>query len=115
MKIERELFETWYRANFEDADHEKVLVWNDGGYIDHDVNLLYKGWLASTQADRWVSVDDKLPYEDEDVLVCCNGGTFFVDCLSDGVAGNEAVFVNAYLDCWDVEHWMPLPRKPIKE
>lgn len=30
MKTERELFENWYRANFENADHEKVLVWNDG-------------------------------------------------------------------------------------
>lgn len=84
MKAERELFETWYRANFENADHENVFVWNDGGYINHDVNLLYKGWLASTQADRWVSVDDAIPEEWEDVLVLLDNGEIIVDYLVSG-------------------------------
>lgn len=30
MKTERELFENWYRANFENADYDNRLNWNDG-------------------------------------------------------------------------------------
>lgn len=84
MKTERELFETWYRANFENADYDNRLNWNDGAYTEPLVNLLYKGWLASTQADRWVSVDDDIPEEWEDVLVLLDNGEIIVDYLVSG-------------------------------
>lgn len=79
MKTERELFEAWYHSEFDKENHENSLVWNHGGYIDHNVNLLYKGWIASTNADRWVSVDDEMPKGWEDVLVVMSDGEVLVD------------------------------------
>jgi hypothetical protein len=75
------------------------------------------------QIMEWISVKDKLPEVDEQVLVYAHGvsynsgaySTISIECLTNWEAWNEiGVSWSCYLTCnEEVTHWMPLPTIPL--
>lgn len=61
---------------------------------------------------QWIDVKDKLPLDNERVVISCNEGIctarFLDDCWQMDPIGSYAG--DGYL--WDVTHWMPLPKPP---
>lgn len=73
--------------------------------------------LQSTKREmQWVSVDDELPGEDEDVLVCSIGGNLFMAWL-DGA--DEWDSTDKYMDfaLKQITHWayVQLPEELIND
>lgn len=71
-------------------------------------------WFAhQSDIPRWIPVTERLPEEEGQYLVCCNGnypievGGFYID--EDG----ERYFCCDWNDPDDIEAWMPLP-EPYK-
>lgn len=50
----------------------------------------------------WISVEDRLPSEDDQVLGCSINGV---------VITFETLWVEDF-GIWDITHWMPLPEPP---
>lgn len=73
------------------------------------------------QAPKWISVENRLPEDHDDVLVLvtgeCGNITFWKTCMVGAYLGDEGWFCNEYPG-WDnpgVTHWMPLPKAPEVE
>lgn len=62
--------------------------------------------------DRWISVDDRLPENRNDVLVVISLGIMFV-AWYDSFYNNEWMYDGVTLH--NVTYWMPLPQPPEKE
>ncbi|HBP5538859.1 DUF551 domain-containing protein [Pseudomonas sp. PI1] len=54
---------------------------------------------------EWISVKDRLPPEDQCVLVWVDGGIEFA-------TQHNSFFVDEFHDLLDVTHWQPLPAPP---
>lgn len=63
--------------------------------------------IMEAEMPEWISVDKRLPEEDEDVLVCINGTYRDMAYRDEGRWYNE---IHDILRC--VTHWMPLPKLP---
>ena len=67
------------------------------------------GLLQRTRSNGWISVDERLPTEDENVLVSTTDGIHVASVDEYGLwwpsAGDACGFP-------DVSHWMPLPEPP---
>ncbi len=65
---------------------------------------------SETNADNgWISVKDKLPLTEEEVLIYTSFDFCDVGRYKNGVWGSE--FINEYED-GTVTHWQPLPKPP---
>lgn len=70
-------------------------------------------------ANEWISVEEILPKNDEEVLVCAYNSklkfsTVFIDEYNDeGKWGEFSWLYDDYV--WSVTHWMPLPEPPKGE
>lgn len=60
------------------------------------------------QTPKWISVEDRLPEDDQDVLICVRGQT-----IDTGYYYHEYWVAYACMSS-DVTHWMPLPELPDK-
>lgn len=69
--------------------------------------------------NEWISVEDRLPEDDEKVLVCAYNSklkfsTISIDKYSNRIKwGKFSVLYDAHL--WSITHWMPLPEPPKGE
>ena len=69
---------------------------------------------------EWISVKDRLPPQDEDILCWCisHGGENTTFEGQEGYAaidknlGNGVFRTNAFFNAY-VTHWMPLPKPPV--
>ena len=96
-----ECFERWCPTQAEIA--REPLDWDDVYAICKNVISMY---LVNTRTDGWVSVDDRLPKEDDIVLICEAENEIRTAQYHDGEWwDNGCVFVF-------VTHWMPLPTPP---
>lgn len=94
-----------------------------GGCARHWAEIIADGLIAhgvtfkdvpDTNVGEWISVKDRLPEENTEVLIYCKTNS-----------GKEVFFVDkiyyfrglAIWDCWhgEVTHWMPLPSAPKGE
>lgn len=81
-----------------------------------DVNSLYPKSIVkeSNQLNGWISVKDKLPNAQQNVIVCTDINTVTIAWIN----GDHWVFAdtgNGHLENWsfdDVKYWMPMPEPP---
>lgn len=68
----------------------------------------------SAASPKWISVKDRLPEDDGEVLACNGNDAFIAHCEGDYWA---VYLLNTEDDCYEqhvvkVTHWMPLPEPP---
>jgi hypothetical protein len=66
---------------------------------------------------EWISVKDRLPNKDTEVLCCSVRGDLFIGKYLEAIY-TEDVYVFVDTNRWDarsVTHWMPLPEPPKGE
>lgn len=74
--------------------------------------------IQGTRQDipRWISVEERLPDIDAEVLICTDEGLYDVTQYS---GGERFWTLERNPDCWvtalGVTHWMPLPEPPKEE
>jgi hypothetical protein len=86
-------------------------------YSDENVSQMNKqtafleGFLLSQEQDKWISVSERLPTENDNYITSVNGIPFSV--MSKFHYG-KWYWNNGTEDkeCNDVTHWQPLPPKP---
>lgn len=61
---------------------------------------------------EWISVDDRLPAEEVDVLVFGKRGVMIGYTVAGVFGGQWASFETEEATKFDVTHWMPLPELP---
>jgi hypothetical protein len=60
---------------------------------------------------KWINVNDRLPEEDQEVIVCNFIGEVFIDkYINDWGTWRIGDF-----DIEEISHWMPLPESPNRE
>jgi len=66
---------------------------------------------------EWISVDDRLPTFNQDVLVYNEKhDEFDIASVSNGFEENQVIWIEPREYCMiRVTHWMPLPEKPGEE
>lgn len=73
--------------------------------------------LKYYQSSKWISVDDRLPDIDTEVLICTDKGLYYDVAQYSG--GKKFWTLERNPDCWvtvsGVTHWMPLPEPPKEE
>lgn len=79
----------------------------------HSDALAYTKQLEA-QVPKWISVEERLPDDDRDVLVCVNGNTIDTGYCTFGHGGNRYWTTYAAIRN-NVTHWMPLPEPPKED
>ena len=77
--------------------------------LNYDRNQYEKGYRDGLEASKWISVKERLPEVEADILAYIGEGSFVVCWMThDGYWQCPAYL----MDKDDVTHWMPLPRPP---
>ena len=75
-----------------------------------------KGWNDAVDAmPKWISVEDRLPEDDQDVLVCVNKNTIDTGYCSFGYDPSVRNWYAYASVSNNVTHWMPLPEPPKED
>lgn len=82
----------------ERAAHSEVRKNKHGGYQ----------FNADVQEVKWISVDDRLPKDEQEVLVCTKSKNGMRNIDKGYLAKDRFV----HRGCAEVTHWMPLPELP---
>ena len=102
---ERATFEAWYRTA-----GTAPLERDGDGYAYMHLDYAWQAWLARAQQSAWISVEERLPEINKEVLVA----------WTDGVVG-RARHINdeSEKQTWDIyssyeqiAYWQPLPEPP---
>lgn len=119
----------WYAIRSEqerDGETNQCLYWNNNiGWVDKDSATLFLGtdyilpiggmWERAEMSDgeKWISIDDGLPAEENFVLVVrvVNGQMVRVPVTAYHHGAGQFATINwyAYNEADGITHWMPLP------
>lgn len=85
--------------------------------LNYDRDSYHRGYMDGLNADRWISVEERLPNKDELVLcIGAKGGMFLGDRLSLSWNGKYAyAHVPNSNSGRHALYWMPLPKPPQTE
>lgn len=110
IELERQAFEAWYC--FGNPNDECFAKNEIGSYSNPMTVIAFNVWLARAEQSAWISVEDRLPELDKEVLVA----------WTDGVIGFAMRIESKYHEerwNWDpvafgetITHWQPLPEPP---
>ena len=117
---EKEAFEAWFESRY-DA-HFMQFALDLDLYVDKHTQTCWEAWQAKAQAvPEWISVEDKLPTENGNYLVCIDGDVFYLTAkwvknhfkfLARGYGLTEDFTDWRYCEGVKVTHWMTLPAAP---
>ena len=71
-----------------------------------------QGYSAGLNADKWISVEDRLPEKDGKYLIYTRNGYVTFGYWSDYGDGKSSFNPNPRFDYHNVTHWMPTPEAP---
>ena len=109
----REAFESWFESRY-DANFMQFALDLDM-YVDKHTQTSWEAWQAAKAQvvpDVFVSVEDKLPIDGQDVIAfdaikhCVFKGGEFLQGYIESDTGHE------YEEPVEVTHWMPIPQPP---
>lgn len=104
-----------------DALIERLAAYEDTGLTPQEIYNLKAGTILKAIGEKWIPVKERLPKEDDFVLVTVNGiynHITFADAIELGELCSDGTwFIDGYPD-WNnpnVVAWMPLPEPYRKE
>ena len=126
IEKEKEAFEAHMAEKYKNLMDRRQCLNNGGGYMAWDMNVAWQVWQAAkAQAvPEWISVEDKLPTENGNYLVCIDGDVFYLTAkwvknhfkfLARGYGLTEDFTDWRYCEGVKVTHWMTLPAAPQEQ
>ena len=100
-----------------DALIEQLAAYEDTGLTPQEIYSLKAGTILKAIGEKWIPVKERLPKEDESVIICTRYGTVKEGTYTEryGYAMRKGFFTEDYFEeLCDVIAWMPLPR-PYQE
>lgn len=95
-----------------DTSCSKCTLWNSSLDLNcMDYAMTCAAGMLEQDAQRWISVKDKLPNDDATYIACGCDGYLLADYAGDGEWESfDLTNVTRY-----VSYWMPLPKEPEEE
>lgn len=100
-----------------DALIERLAAYEDTGLTPQEIYSLKAGTILKTIGAKWIPVEERLPEEDERVILCTRYGTVKESTYTEryGYEMRKGFFTeDCFEELCDVVAWMPLPR-PYQE
>lgn len=100
-----------------DALIERLAAYEDTGLTPQEIYNLKAGTILKAIGAKWIPVKERLPKEDESVIICTRYGTVKEGAYTEryGYAMRKGFFTEDYFEeLCDVVAWMPLP-EPYQE
>ena len=100
-----------------DALIERLAAYEDTGLTPQEIYSLKAGTILKAIGAKWISVEERLPEEDERVILCTRYGTVKESTYTEryGYEMRKGFFTeNCFEELCDVVAWMPLP-EPYQE
>ena len=100
-----------------DALIERLAAYEDTGLTPQEIYSLKAGTILKMIGTKWIPVKERLPEEDERVILCTRYGTVKEGTYTEryGYAMRKGFFTeNCFEELCDVAAWMPLP-EPYQE
>ena len=100
-----------------DALIERLAAYEDTGLTPQEIYSLKAGTILKMIGTKWIPVKERLPEEDERVILCTRYGTVKEGTYTEryGYAMRKGFFTeNCFEELCDITAWMPLP-EPYQE
>ena len=113
LQKEREAFEAYMAEKYKNLVDRRQCLNNGGGYMAWDMNVAWRVWQAAkAQAvPEWISVDDRLPNRQVNVLVASKHDFVCIASLTNNHKNNKFYDGDGFA-INSITHWMPLPKPP---
>lgn len=110
LELERQAFEAWYCFG---NPNDKCFAKNEiGSYSNPMTVIAFNAWLARAEQSAWISVEDKLPELNKEVLVVWTDGVFgFATRIETKYHEERWNWETAALS-ETITHWQPLTEPP---
>lgn len=110
IEQERAAFEAWYCFG---NPNDKCFAKNEiGSYSNPMTVIAFNVWLARAEQSAWISVEDRLPELNKEVLVVWTDGVFgFATRIETKYHEERWNWETAALS-ETITHWQPLPEPP---
>jgi len=96
----------------EDKLSDRLQYYADEYWFIHE-DIVYDAKKLEAQIPQWISVKDKLPKYEVEVLVCRKDNTYWWGMVIEKPDNSFYVrYGNKWVFAKDVTHWMPLPKPP---
>ena len=108
IEKERAAFETWYCFG---NPNDKCFAKNEiGSYSNPMTVIAFNVWLARAEQSAWISVEDRQPELNKEVLVAwSNGSVGIARHIKDEFEPTEWDTYGSHVN---ITHWQPLPEPP---
>jgi hypothetical protein len=104
MKADEQIWEAVVRTGVVVDKDELVKA------LKYDRDQYNKGYVNGYNADKWISVEDRLPDKYGKYLCCTEYGDITIETFFDAVRAYAPGFANRL-----ITHWMPLPEPPKED
>ncbi|MEG0346547.1 MAG: DUF551 domain-containing protein [Acinetobacter sp.] len=126
IQKEREVFQKFCEENFDFECHEQTYFdeqtqcyENDIGEDTESINMAWMAWQAAKAqaAPEWISVQDKLPKFQQEVLILVGDEYLVAEYLPSAtnefeIQFKEGFWINGGASVVDADLWMSLPQPP---
>lgn len=115
LELERQAFEAWYCEYNQIPEHHRAMFTGclspcEARYEGTAGHTAWQAWQARAKQSAWISVEDRLPELDKEVLVVWSDGEIgFAQRINDELESQIWDINNPNLH---ITHWQQLPEPP---